>query len=308
MRIAIYSDTHGNLPALEAFKKHSAARGVQCYEFLGDAVNYGGKPEECLDEIIKLGLVGHVKGIDAFTDPANLDREFIEQVYKNQLQGKILLGNNDAACCGLEDPDYFADCARDSAHITRKHLLSEWHQKFLRERPMEAPMNICNETVDKDDEDWTVPVRYNHSAPGNLSLGEWHYVKPTTNIEYIEYYFDFFDERICFVGHSHIPCAFVQVNGQAFPVTFPMPTKNYDKAIINVGSIGQPRQGKTESSYVIIDTVTKTIDLEWFSYDIRSAMNDILNANLPDQNAQRLLKGRVIKKNYNLTDSGHLQV
>ena len=96
------------------------------------------------------------------------------------------------------------------------------------------------------------------------------------------------------------------MNGQAFPVTFPLPTKNYDKALVNVGSAGQPREGKTEGSYVIIDSVAKSITLEWFSYDIRAAMNDILNAKLPDQNAQRLLYGRVIKK-YNRTDSGHIQ-
>lgn len=307
MRIAIYSDAHANLPAVEAFIKDSAKKGVQCYEFLGDAVNYGGKPQECLNEIIKLGLVGHVKGVNAFTDFSTLDIGFIESVYANQLQGKILLGNNDAACCGLEDPDYFVGCARDSAIITRKHLLSDWHQKFLRERPMEAPMNICNESVPNGHEDRTIPVRYNHSAPGNLALGEWHYVKPKTNIEHIEYFFDYFKERICFVGHSHIPCAFVQVNGQTLPVTFPLPTKNYDKALINVGSVGQPREGKTEGSYVIVDSVTRSINVEWFSYDIRSAMNDILNAKLPDQNAQRLLHGRVIKK-FNRTDSGHIQV
>jgi len=307
MRIAVYSDAHANLPAMQAFIKHSADKGVQCYEFLGDAVNYGGKPEECLNEIIKLGLIGHVKDIDAFTNHASIQRDFIETVYKNQLLGKILLGNNDAACCGLEDPDYFVDCARDSALITRKYLLSEWHQQFLRERPMEVPMNICNETVEPDHEDRVFSVRYNHSAPGNLHLGDWHYIRPDTNIEYIEHYFEYFQEKICLVGHSHTPCAFVQVNGQSFPVTFPLPTKNYDKAIINVGTIGQPRQNETRGSYVIIDSVNKTIDLEWFTYDIRKAMNDILDKKLPDQNAQRLLHGKVIK-NFKNTDSGTLQI
>ena len=70
MRIAIFADTHGNLPALQAFMKDSFNKGVQCYQFLGDAVNYGGKPQECIDEIIKLGLISHVRGIDINTDPA----------------------------------------------------------------------------------------------------------------------------------------------------------------------------------------------------------------------------------------------
>jgi predicted phosphodiesterase len=295
MRIAIYSDVHGNYPALKAFMKHSVEKNVNCYEFLGDAVNYGGKPQECLDEIIKLGLIGHIKGVDIDTDPASFDLEFIEEVYASKLQGKILLGNNDAACCHLEDPDYFSTAARESALITRDNLLSEWHKAFLRERPMEAPMNICNEEVNSDNPDKVIPVRYNHSAPGNLSLGEWHYVKPETNIEHIESYFDSFDERIVFVGHSHIPCAFVKVNKNIMPVSFPMPTKNYDKAIVNVGAIGQPRYGHKQGAYVIVDSITKTIELEWFDYDIQEAVSDIIQAKLPIQNAQRLKHGRVIK-------------
>jgi len=295
MRIAIYSDVHGNYPALKAFMRHSVEKDVNCYEFLGDAVNYGGKPQECLDEIIKLGLVGHVKGVDVDTDPTIFDLDFIEEVYASKLQGKILLGNNDAACCHLEDPDYFSTTARESALITRDNLLSEWHKSFLRARPMEAPMNICNEGVDQENPDRVIPVRYNHSAPGNLSLGEWHYVKPETNIEYIESYFDTFTERITFVGHSHIPCAFVQVGGNIIPVTFPMPTKNFDKAIVNVGAVGQPRYGHKQGAYVIVDSVSKTIELEWFDYDIQEAVSDIIQAKLPIQNAQRLKHGRVIK-------------
>ena len=86
-----------------------------------------------------------------------------------------------------------------------------------------------------------------------------------------------------------------------------MPTKNYDKAIINVGSTGQPRFGETRGSYAILDSVEKTITLEFFSYDIKAAMVDIFNAKLPEQNAQRLLQGRVIKKHDN-TNSGHINI
>ena len=304
MRIAIYSDVHGNLPAMQAFIKHSVEKEVQCYEFLGDAVNYGGKPQECLDEIIKLGLVGHIKEINALTDCASIQKEFAVSMYSEKLQGKILLGNNDAACCGLESPEYFADHAKESAIITRTKLLSEWHQKFLQNLPIEAPMNINNETVPSDHEDYTIPMRYNHSAPGNLALGEWHYVRPHTNMEHIEYFFDSFEERICFVGHSHTPCAFVQARGQTFPVTFPLPTKGYDKAIVNVGAVGQPR-GQVQGSYVIIDSVQRTIELEWFCYDIKQAMIDILDVGLPEHNAIRLQSGRLPKLSN--TDSKQIQ-
>ncbi len=306
MKLAIYSDVHGNLPALKAFIRHSVEIGVQGYEFLGDAVNYGGKPQACLDEIIKLGLVGHVKGVDAFTDPATLDREFVESIYNGQLQGKILLGNNDAACCGLEDPGYFSGYARDSAIITKNNLLSDWHLRFLRGRPMAAPMNIINESVPPDDPDRNIMVRFNHSAPGDIELCDWQYVKPETNLEHVEYFFEQFSERICFVGHSHIPCAFVLVNGKILPVAFPLPTKNYDKALLSVGAVGQPRRGRTQGSYMLVDTVRKTMEIQWFEYDIKTAMTDILNAGLPEQNAQRLLYGKITKK-YNKTNSDQIQ-
>jgi predicted phosphodiesterase len=290
MRIAVYSDVHSNLPALNAFIKHSVEKGVQYYVFLGDAVNYGGKPQECLDEIIKLGLVGHVPDINALTEATSIQKTFSENIFAGELHGKILLGNNDAACCGLEDPAYFADHAKTSAIMTRDRLLSEWHKKFLRSLPIEAPMNIYNHDMPDGHEDRVIKIRFNHSSPGSCSLEEWHYIRPTTNLEHLEHFFNCFNEKICFVGHSHLPCAFVQVDGQIFPVSFPMPTKTYDKAIINVGTVGQPR-GNTLGSYVIIDAEQRSIDIEWFKYDIKQAMQDIYDAQLPEHNAKRLLSG-----------------
>jgi predicted phosphodiesterase len=298
MRIAVYSDVHGNLPAMKAFIKHSAEKNIQYYVFLGDAVNYGGKPQECLDEIIKLGLVGHFQEINALTDASTIQNSFAEKIYAEQLQGKILLGNNDAVCCGLEDPGYFADHAKASAILTRDKLLSEWHKAFLRSLPIEAPMNVFNHDVPDGHEDRVITIRFNHSSPGSYALGEWHYIRPTTNMEYLEYFFDRFTEKICFVGHSHIPCAFVQAEGQILPVSFPMPTKHYDKAIINVGTVGQPR-GHTYGCYVVLDAEKKVIELEWFQYNIRQAMQDIYDAGLPEYNARRLLSGSLKQKKSN---------
>ena len=295
MRIAIYSDVHANLPAIQAFMRHSAQQGVNFYQFLGDAVNYGGKPQDCLDEIIKLGLIGHVQGITTETDAKSIDRGLITEYFSKPLYGKILLGNNDAACCGLESPDYFSDLARDSSLITCD-LLSDWHKKFLSSLPMEVPMNIRNESVPEGANEWVLSIRHNHSAPGDISLGNWQYIKPNINNEYLEYYFNYFPERICFVGHSHTPCAFVQLNGSIVPVNFPMPTVNYTKGIVNVGSVGQPRYGANSASYIILDSVKKSIELEYFRFDVHTAINDIRNAGFPEQNAERLIHGRVMNK------------
>ena len=60
MKIIIFSDVHGNLPALEELlKKHSK---VDQYINLGDVVNYGPWSNECVDLILNLENCINIKG------------------------------------------------------------------------------------------------------------------------------------------------------------------------------------------------------------------------------------------------------
>ncbi len=97
--------------------------------------------------------------------------------------------------------------------------------------------------------------------------------------------FQYFNEKICFIGHSHLPGIFPEkgfYNGKL--------EKN-SRYIINVGSVGQPRDGDWRLSFGIFDTDTWTYEQIRSEYDVEKASNKILQKGLPEFLAQRLLVG-----------------
>ena len=64
------------------------------------------------------------------------------------------------------------------------------------------------------------------------------------------------------------------------------------KYFVNVGSIGQPRDGNPKAAYVIYDMAQQTIELRRLDYDIPTAQRKIREAGLPERLAQRLALGR----------------
>ncbi|MDM8524885.1 metallophosphoesterase family protein [Desulfococcaceae bacterium HSG8] len=98
-------------------------------------------------------------------------------------------------------------------------------------------------------------------------------------------------ERICFVGHTH-ELEIVGFDGQEITrtpmhkgITFLYDEKQY---IINIGSVGQPRDGNNNAKYAIWDTLNYHIEVRFVPYDIASVVNKILKAGLPKSHANRL--------------------
>jgi diadenosine tetraphosphatase ApaH/serine/threonine PP2A family protein phosphatase len=69
-------------------------------------------------------------------------------------------------------------------------------------------------------------------------------------------------------------------------------TQEGNKYLINVGSVGQPRDGDPRACYCIFDTDKKTISIKRVEYDVKKAHDKILAAGLPIMLAYRLLEGR----------------
>jgi predicted phosphodiesterase len=101
------------------------------------------------------------------------------------------------------------------------------------------------------------------------------------------------DKKICFIGHTHAPGILVEQDQAVSAITSPQcrfePQARY---IVNVGSVGQPRDGNPLAAYCIYDTDEKGVNIRRINYDIAQAQRRIMEAGLPDFLAQRLALGR----------------
>jgi predicted phosphodiesterase len=98
-------------------------------------------------------------------------------------------------------------------------------------------------------------------------------------------------ETHCFVGHTH-ELEIVSFDGQTVtrePLTRGTRHLHREKRyMVNVGSVGQPRDGNNNAKYIIWDTSTDCIEVRFVPYDIARVAEKILKADLPEQHAARL--------------------
>ena len=104
--------------------------------------------------------------------------------------------------------------------------------------------------------------------------------------------FTYQNTGVCFFGHTHVPVAFVRdstVRGGTYSKFKVEAGKKY---FVNVGSVGQPRDGNPKCAYVIYDMDEQTIELRRLDYDIATAQAKIRAAGLPERLAERLALGK----------------
>ncbi|MCF7708524.1 MAG: metallophosphatase family protein [Verrucomicrobia bacterium] len=104
--------------------------------------------------------------------------------------------------------------------------------------------------------------------------------------------FTYQNTGVCFFGHTHVPAAFIRdsvVRGGTYSKFRVEPGRKY---FVNVGSIGQPRDGNPKASYAIYDMDEGTIELRRLEYDIAKVQKKILDAGLPERLADRLAVGK----------------
>lgn len=184
----------------------------------------------------------------------------------------IVQGNHDEYSACEKPMDHFTPTAAETILWTRKQLNTA-ERSFLINLPLQRH---------------TEHFLMTHASPWHPE--HWHYV---INRESAAYGFSAFNDRVCFVGHSHSPVMFsekgeiIQANRyQQFHI------KPGERYIINPGSVGQPRDKDPHASYITYDTESGFIQLHRVDYDIRTAQQKILNAGLPERNAYRLSSGR----------------
>jgi len=189
-----------------------------------------------------------------------------------ELKAVCIAGNHDWAVSGKLDPVYFNPVAKEAVLWTQKQLSSE-DIDFLNNLGL----------VFKND-DLIL-------AHGTLSEPE--FFRYTIHMSDAMKTFHLMDRPICFVGHSHAPNIFIQKDKEAQREnTLKIKVDPECKYIINVGSVGQPRDGNPMAAYGIYDTDTRIVEVKRASYDIKTAQEKILKVGLPASLAIRLTIGR----------------
>ncbi len=215
--IALLSDVHANLEALSAVWKDVSQRGIPRAFFLGDIVGYGPNPAEVLDFIKNF--------------------EF------------CLMGNHDEAC--LKGPGKaFNSAATSSAWWTRRQICpEEITGAFL--RPGE---------FQKRTEQWEYllklqPVRtvgemmFVHDTPAQP--GSWRYVRDRAEAD--AGFKAHPNIRAFFFGHSHIPGVWTEKGYLKAEPGRKFIFRDLGRAMINVGSVGQPRDKDPRACYVVLE-------------------------------------------------------
>jgi diadenosine tetraphosphatase ApaH/serine/threonine PP2A family protein phosphatase len=182
----------------------------------------------------------------------------------------ILAGNHDWAATGRMDTTYFNPYARTAIEWTQEQL-TEGDRAFLDTLPL----------IYRHEEIYLV-----HSTPKEPE--QWHYLLTKWDA-YIN--FHYFDERICFIGHSHQPVIIeMDPEGEIHISRDRVDLKEGCRYIVNAGSVGQPRDGNPDASYVVFDG--HRIEIKRVPYDIVLTQEKMRRAGLPEYLIQRLAVGR----------------
>lgn len=239
-KIAIFSDIHGNLQALQAVLKEIDSLNVDYIICCGDVVGYGANPNECCEVLRERNI-------------------------------PTIAGNHDFAALGLIDISYFNDIARTAITWTRNCLTPE-NAEFLKSLPMSVPKE---------------EMLFVHSSPYQPEM--WHYVITMGNARTA---FQHFTEKVCFIGHSHTPFIVENTNTNLTCPDNPLiKMKPESRYLVNVGSVGQPRDRNPDACYAIYDRAAGILEICRTDYDREGARNNIINAGLPKELAERLSYG-----------------
>ncbi len=236
MKKAIISDIHSNLEAFQTVLADMEKEKVDEIYCLGDLVGYGPNPIECVDRMLSLGNIVKV----------------------------CLLGNHDQAT--MFDPDGFNSVAEQAIFWTRNQLEGKRGPKaeerllFMGERPRSHKSG---------------DLMFVHGSPRN-PLNEYVFFDDIFDEEKMKKFFDLIP-KYCFQGHTHVPGIFTEERryisygdlAESHGV-FPL---GEEKLMVNVGSVGQPRDRDPRACYVILHD--DHIEYRRLEYDIEKTFRKI---------------------------------
>lgn len=250
-KTAIVSDIHGNLAALEAVLEDIERQSVDRIVCLGDVIGYGPNPRECLDRAMKFDF--------------------------------CVLGNHDSSA--LFDPEGFNVAAEQAIFWTRSQIECGGDGADASRRRMKY---ICDlpRLVEEGD------ALFVHGSPRGPT-NEYVFPEDTQNVKKMDKLFSLVS-HVCFQGHTHVPGIFTSDLRFVRPIDAPNGFDVRDRGervMVNVGSVGQPRDGDPRSCYVLYDQ--RSVEFRRVVYDVERTIASIEGEpELDDFLGYRLREGR----------------
>lgn len=215
------------------------------------------------EKVNRLLCVGDIVGYGA--DP----KECLRKV--RELDCPLVAGNHDHAVVNLLNVDFFNYYAREAALWTRAQLRKK-DKDFLKKVEL---IRVVDEIT---------LVHSNLHEPAAFDYIQTSFDAHLTFIRQTT--------PILFVGHSHVPVSFFLRNTVHFSLKPEFKVEDSVKTIVNVGSVGQPRDENPKAAYVVYDTELKSVFTRRVEYDVEKAGWKIIKAGLPGILAERLKYGR----------------
>ncbi|NUQ34823.1 MAG: metallophosphoesterase family protein [Planctomycetaceae bacterium] len=184
----------------------------------------------------------------------------------------IVAGNHDWAVCGKLSIEFFNTYAKHAVYWTREQL-TETHMEALRT--------------------WELVIEVNNDITlvhGSLSFPDlFDYIQTSQDARLS---LDKLRTRVCFLGHSHVPVTFFSGPMVSYTMSYEIDLKGFDKSLVNVGSVGQPRDENPKASFGLYDDKDGKVYIKRVEYDVDKAGRKIIDAGLPEILAERLKYGR----------------
>jgi diadenosine tetraphosphatase ApaH/serine/threonine PP2A family protein phosphatase len=195
--------------------------------------------------------------------------ECVEIVQK--LECPAVLGNHDEQAALTASSRGFNALAETAINWTREHLTEEDKEwlRGLRLTQQVRDFTIVHATLDTPE--------------------QWGYV--FNSLDAVAS-FAFQETTVCFFGHTHVAGAFVRDDGVKKVKVDQLTIEGTKKYFINVGSVGQPRDGDWRAAYCIYHLENNVVEQRRVNYDLATAQKKIVRAGLPSMLADRLELGR----------------
>jgi predicted phosphodiesterase len=263
VKYAFISDIHSNQLALEAVLRDIERQGIKDIHCLGDIVGYGPKPNECVDIVRSRNIpcvignhdhmVGNMVVLWGVNPDAAASLDWTKKVLGNDLKAYLR---------GLEPA------------MTKEGYTLAHGSPF-------DPLDF-NYMIDRSDVFWGVFSKISHQPPN---------IQSQTNL------------GVYFIGHTHFPSIFQFRKNQTVQDESGVEFIKVDDGVaiqlspdfwyvINVGSVGKPRDNDPRSCYVTFDSTTRQVTYHKVDYDIQKTQEQMRQVRLPEALITKLEFGR----------------